>query len=114
MNHSRPARSNRAWRTPVQGDVGFSDLVLAKDSCVIFAELKYERGRMRPEQIGWVGALSGADGCDDKTVATVRRIDDGGWVAVVVWRPRDWASGVVESVLVGDARPAGNLGAVVQ
>lgn len=66
--HFRPARTTRGWRTPVQGDAGFPDVVLAKDGVVVFAELKTQRGRVAPEQRAWLAALG---------------------ARAVVWRPAD-------------------------
>jgi Protein of unknown function (DUF5131)/VRR-NUC domain len=82
--HFRAARTDRGWRTPVQGDgAGFPDLVLARPAGhltevglelrptpsrqIIFAELKTDTGRVSPEQQAWLDASGG-----------------------VVWRPRDW------------------------
>lgn len=58
--HFRPAltRSGR-WATPMQGDKGFPDLVLAKDGRVLVAELKTDIGRTTPEQREWLAALGG-------------------------------------------------------
>lgn len=58
--HFRPAQTARGWRTPMSGDVGFPDLVLARDGVVIFAELKSDSGRLRKEQIEWAAHLPGA------------------------------------------------------
>lgn len=55
--HFRPARTTRGWRTPVQGDKGFPDLVLARDGRVIFAELKVGKNKMSVEQERWSTAL---------------------------------------------------------
>lgn len=55
--HFRPARTGRGWRTPMQGDPGFPDLVLARNGEIIFAELKAERGRLSAEQSQWAFAL---------------------------------------------------------
>lgn len=68
--HFRPAltRSGR-WATPMQGDKGFPDLVLAKGGRVLLAELKTDVGRLGPGQQGWLDAL-GPHGR--------------------LWRPRDW------------------------
>ena len=38
--HFRPARTAKGWRTPMQGDPGFPDLVLARDGKVLLIELK--------------------------------------------------------------------------
>jgi hypothetical protein len=50
--HFRPARTDRGWRTPVSGPLGagFPDLILAREGRLIFAELKAEGARLRPEQ----------------------------------------------------------------
>lgn len=58
--HFRPAltRSGR-WATPMQGDKGFPDLVLAKDGRVLVAELKTDVGRTSAEQRAWLAALGG-------------------------------------------------------
>jgi hypothetical protein len=70
--HFRPARTARGWRTAVQGDgVGFVDVILCRER-VVFAELKTDRGRLRPAQVAWVSALRAAG------------------QEVYVWRPADW------------------------
>lgn len=84
--HFRPAQNARGqWRTPVAGDgKGFPDLVLVRDR-IIFAELKTDSGRVRPDQRDWLDALSMA------TIDTAGCMECGGApVDVVVWRPRDW------------------------
>ena len=62
--HFRPARTAHGWRTPVSGPLGagWPDLVLVRDR-VIFAELKADDGRVRPEQaeVGAVLAAAGAE-----------------------------------------------------
>ena len=65
--HFRPARTDRGWRTAMEGDKGFPDLVLARGGVVILAELKSEKGRVSPDQEYWIKA-AGAQ----------------------VWRPSDW------------------------
>lgn len=55
--HFRPARTARGWRTPVQGDSGSPDLLLARRGQVILAELKKERGKMRADQQEWAEAI---------------------------------------------------------
>ena len=68
VHHGRPARMRDGqWRTPVQGDPGFPDLVMAKGGRLVIAELKTQTGRLRPDQVLWLTA-----------------------VGVVVWRPEDW------------------------
>lgn len=79
--HARPARTERGWRTPWQYDgKGFPDLTLVKRR-LVFAELKSDRGRLEPEQAGWLTALN------------VPGVD------VYVWTPADWVSGAIEGVL---------------
>ena len=55
--HFRPARTERGWRTAIQGDSGFVDLVLARGGKVIHAELKAGRGKPSPDQISWGVAI---------------------------------------------------------
>ena len=51
--HFRPARTARGWRTPIEGDKGFPDLVLARNGVVLFAELKIGKARLRVDQEKW-------------------------------------------------------------
>lgn len=81
VHHSRPVRVQRGngsvrYQTPIQGDAGFPDLVLARAGRVVFAELKAKAGKLSPDQSAWIGALTGAD--------------EWGAHAVYVWRPSDW------------------------
>ena len=71
--HQRPAQIRPGkWVTPVTGDVGFPDLVLAHPSRgVIFAELKTAIGKVSPEQRLWHDTLKA------------------GGAEVHVWRPAD-------------------------
>lgn len=55
--HHRPARTEKGWRTPTQGDKGVPDLILARRGVVILAELKSDRGRLTLEQMAWRDAL---------------------------------------------------------
>ena len=61
---------------------GFPDLVLCRPPVVVFAELKTDRGRVRPAQVEWLERLSQCS-----------RIVSG------VWRPGDWVE--IEQVLRG-------------
>lgn len=73
--HYRPAWQAGKFRTPLTGDRGAPDLILARRGVVLLAELKTDRGRLSPEQKAWLAAL-GPYGR--------------------VWRPRDWPAIVAE------------------
>lgn len=61
VHHARPAQTRRGWRTPITGNVGFPDLILAKPRGRCFAlELKGDGGRFGPGQQGWLDSLDGA------------------------------------------------------
>jgi hypothetical protein len=93
--HFRPARTEHGWRTAVSGDgLGFPDLVLVRNTRLLFVELKSERGRVRPEPALWLAALEVVAAAARGAVAAV---DPGVApnvaglaVAVHVWRPSDW------------------------
>lgn len=67
---------------------GWPDLVLLRDACLIFAELKSEEGRVTIEQWAWLDALTFlADMIPDATFGTEA---EKRYVRVVVWRPSDF------------------------
>lgn len=80
VHHCRPARTKDGWKTPVAGDKGFPDLVIAGPGGVVFAELKSVTGRVTPEQAEWADLL-------DLTVPCF------------VWRPGHWKNGNIEHTL---------------
>ena len=83
VQHTRPAQNSRGrWSTPIQGDAGFPDLVLARNGVVIVLELKSEKGRLSASQREWLEAL-GWDGQEDGSHTNTR-------LAVKVARPSDW------------------------
>jgi len=57
VHHSRPAWSEKGWRTPVQGHRGLPDLVIAGHGLLLLAELKVGNGRLRPDQEVWRAAI---------------------------------------------------------
>jgi hypothetical protein len=68
QRHSGFVGTDGTWKG--SGPAGFPDIVLAKaNRNPIFVELKTERGRLRPDQVGWMETL--------------------GAVYHRVWRPRD-------------------------
>jgi hypothetical protein len=84
--HFRPARSNRGWVTPFEGDGGFPDDVLVRDARLIIAESKRHGpgNEPRPDQVLWLDALARTD------------------VEVYLFTPADWASGeIVEILTIG-------------
>lgn len=82
VHHDRPARTKDSWRTAVQGDAGFPDLVLAKAGRVIFAELKSNSGVVSSAQREWLSALGWGRTNDDHPPRRIRTF---------VWRPSDMA-----------------------
>lgn len=70
VHHTRPAQSRHGWRTPVQGDVGFPDLVIAGHGKVFVVELKRKPNRVDVRQQTWIDTLG-----------------DAGIHATVVWVP---------------------------
>ena len=80
VQHTRPAKQGDRWLTPIAGDVGFPDLVLAHAvRGVLFVELKTDKGAVSDAQYKWG-----------------RTLRDGG-AAWRIWRPKDWPE--IERVL---------------
>ena len=74
VHHTRPALTRAGeWRTPIQGDAGFPDLVLCRPPRLILAELKRVGGKPTAEQQAWLDALNACAG-----------------VEVYLWTPDDW------------------------
>lgn len=85
--HTRPARTERGWRTPLQGDAGYPDLTMARRGRVVIAELKSESGKVTREQAAWLQHLSARVVKEyDPSNADV----DAPPLEVYLWRPRDW------------------------
>jgi len=84
--HFRAAQTGGRWTTPVSADgAGFPDLVMARRGRVVIAELKADKGRLRPEQTEWLAEL-GPDIAGDR-------------LRVFVWRPSDWFDGTITEAL---------------
>jgi len=60
VTHFRPAKTERGWRTALQGDAGFPDLVLSRRGRTIIAELKTETGRLTDGQRRWADQIGPA------------------------------------------------------
>ena len=59
IHAERPAqRREGRWTTPIQGHVGFPDLVLVRRERLIFAELKVGYRKATDEQMIWLIALA--------------------------------------------------------
>lgn len=80
VHHARPAWTVKGYRTPIQGDAGFPDLVLCRPPYIILAELKSETGTLSPAQREWIAALELCKG------ASVYEPN----VGIRVWRPSQW------------------------
>jgi hypothetical protein len=80
IHHDR--RSDKALQ---QGQPGFPDILAAKDGRLIAAELKSARGILSHHQVLWLDALQAV-------------------AEVYVWRPDDWTSGRIETIVKG-AKP---------
>lgn len=89
VHHDRPARTEKGWRTAVQGDAGFPDIVAAKDGWVVFAELKSGGGRVTASQDAWLTAIGVTH--NEKYEFTHE---------VAVWQPSDWL--VIERIARGE------------
>lgn len=79
VTHFRHAWTEKGYRTPVQGDAGFPDLVLVRER-VIFAELKSKTGRVSKDQHQWLDTLLGV--VEASTMPPP--------LAVYIWRPSQW------------------------
>ena len=77
VHAERPARSDKGWRTPIQGRPGFFDVVAVKDGTLLLAELKSETGRVTEDQQHWITSA-----CH---VARSRSC-----IMVMLLRPSDW------------------------
>lgn len=89
VHHGRPAinKSGR-WSTPVTGNVGFPDLVMARRGVVLIVELKSDAGRHRPEQVLWADAITGDT-----------NPQEGDRLRYYTWRPADWRDGLIAELL---------------
>ena len=93
VHHCRPAqRADGKWMTPIQGHAGFPDAVLTRRGRLVFVEAKREKGELTPDQQMWFDALSHVPHHRPDSVSEP-------WVQVFVWRPSDWLSGEIETVL---------------
>lgn len=86
VHHQRPAMTKRGWRSAIQGDSGWPDLVLVRGGEIIVAELKSEKGLLSGYQERWLSDLQDAG------------------IEIHVWRPKDMDA--IKARLLGEsARP---------
>lgn len=90
--HFRPARTAHGWRTPMVGDPGWPDLVLAHPRhSTLFVELKSASGRVSPAQREWLALLNEIDAETDTHTAQV-------------WTPAEWPEPIL-SILQRKGEP---------
>jgi len=97
VSHQRPARTDKGWRTAVEGRAGFPDLVLVRPAIhekvssnsskfrpprLLFVELKAKRGRFTDGQRQWMEALVQIP-----------------FIEVLTWTPDDLYNGRIEKAL---------------
>lgn len=87
VHHCRPARTDKGWRTPIQGTPGFPDLVILIGGWQVAAECKSQSGRLDSAQRRWRDTY--------EALAAV----PGSRVRYFVWRPADLLSGGIRAVL---------------
>lgn len=87
--HFRPARTEKGWRTAIEGDAGFPDIVAVRNGRLLFAELKSARGTVSAEQDAWAQDLIDvADEVEQRClVMAVEPLP----VDFYSWRPKDLA-----------------------
>jgi hypothetical protein len=61
--HFRSARTGAGWRTPIEGDSGFPDLILIRGETLLAVELKSGGRKPSAEQVAWLQAFKGVPGC---------------------------------------------------
>ena len=56
-HHDRPAKTDKGWRTAIQGDAGMPDIIALRGNRLLVAELKHGRNKPTPEQELWLEAF---------------------------------------------------------
>lgn len=82
VTHFRPCRTAKGWRTAVQGDPGFPDLVIAGPHGTTFAECKTRGRKPEPAQQKWLATLGNCAALN-----------------VFVWTRTDWDQGDIKAHL---------------
>lgn len=82
--HFRPAQDRRGrWSTPLEGDLGFPDVVAVRDGWILALELKTERGRVSDDQRAWLNDLAKVP----NVVAAIVRPSAWRWLERALKRP---------------------------
>lgn len=93
VHHSRPAQ-NRSGRysTPISGDAGLPDLIMARRGSVAFLELKGDGGSIAAAQVAWARALLGMpdDWRPDRGRAYVSPLEGDGFLGYMLAYPDDF------------------------
>ena len=108
VHHDRPARTNKGWRTALEGHAGYPDLTLARGGLagarVLWVEVKTAQGKLDPDQQAWARRLgSSMDEALDWATALA------GTGRCLVARPEHWHQGKLEQLLL--VRRPGYIGA---
>lgn len=74
VHGERPAVS-RGWSTPIKGDPGWPDLVLARPGRLLIVELKRKPNRVEPAQQVWLDLLSTIPGVQTQVVWVPEELD---------------------------------------
>lgn len=81
-NSVKIVRRKDGYKTiPDRDAVGFPDLVMLRETRIIFAELKGKGGRLTDEQMAWMQALNKVENPS---------------LEIHIWRPVDWESGIIQ------------------
>ncbi len=88
VHHDRPARTDKGWRTAVQGDAGFPDLLLGHPNTgrLMAFELKREGKQPTNAQDLWLAMFGKSP------------------IRSGIWRPSDLLSGAVGEALIDGAK----------
>jgi len=57
--HIRPAKTDKGWRTPYQGDAGLPDIIASCLGTTVMIELKVGRNKPTRQQREWIDASGG-------------------------------------------------------
>lgn len=75
VHHDRPARSDKGWRTPIQGHKGFPDIfAVHPDGRCLAIELKVRPNKPSADQSSWLLVLRLA-GIDTRVVYVPEELD---------------------------------------